>query len=67
MAELFTTMRQDLRFALRQLRKSPSFTSTAIVVFALVIAGSTAIYAFVDAAIVKPLPYRDPSRPPVCR
>jgi macrolide transport system ATP-binding/permease protein len=62
MAELFSTMRQDLRFALRQLRKSPSFTCTAVVVFALVIAGSTAIYAFVDAALVKPLPYRDPSR-----
>ncbi len=55
-------MRQDLHFAVRQLRKSPSFTLTAIVVFALVIAGSTAIYAFVDAALVKPLPYRDPSQ-----
>jgi predicted permease len=62
MAELFPTMRQDLRFAVRQLRKSPNFTLTAIVVFALVIAGSTAIYAFVDATLVKPLPYRDPSR-----
>jgi predicted permease len=62
MAELFPTMRQDLRFAVRQLRKSPNFTLTAIVVFALVIAGSTAMYAFVDAALVKPLPYRDPSR-----
>jgi len=62
MAEHFPTMRQDLHFAVRQLRKSPSFTVTAIVVFALVIAGSTAIYAFVDAALVKPLPYRDPSQ-----
>jgi macrolide transport system ATP-binding/permease protein len=62
MAELFPTMRQDLRFAARQLRKSPNFTLTAIAVFALVIAGSTAIYAFVDATLVKPLPYRDPSR-----
>jgi hypothetical protein len=41
MAELFPTMRHDLRFAVRQLRKSPNFTLTAIVVFALVIAGST--------------------------
>jgi macrolide transport system ATP-binding/permease protein len=62
MAEPFPTIRQDLRFAGRQLRKSPNFTVTAIVVFALVIAGSTAIYAFVDATLVKPLPYRDPSR-----
>jgi macrolide transport system ATP-binding/permease protein len=62
MAELFPTMRQDLRFALRQLRKTPSFTCTAIVVFALGIAAATDIFAFVDAALVKPLPYRDPSR-----
>jgi macrolide transport system ATP-binding/permease protein len=62
MAELFSTIRQDLRFALRQLRKSPSFTCTAIVVFALGIAAATDIFAFVDAALVKPLPYRDPSR-----
>ena len=55
-------MRQDLHFAVRQLRKSSNFTLTAIVVFALVIAGSTAIYAFVDAALVRPLPYREPSR-----
>ena len=62
MAELFLTMRQDLRFALRQLRKSRSFTCTAIMVFALGIAASTDIFAFVDAALVKPLPYRDPTR-----
>ena len=53
---------QDLRFAVRQLRKSPGFACTAILVFALGIAASTAIFAFVDAALVKPLPYRDPSR-----
>jgi macrolide transport system ATP-binding/permease protein len=62
MAELLPTMRQDLRFAIRQLRKSPHFTLTAIVVFALGIAASTDIFAFVDAALVKPLPYRDPGR-----
>lgn len=62
MAELFPTMRQDLRFALRQLRKSPGFTCIAVVVFALGIAAATDIFAFFDAALVKPLPYRDPSR-----
>jgi macrolide transport system ATP-binding/permease protein len=62
MAEPFSTIRQDLRFALRQLRKSPGFTFAAILVFALGIAASTAIFAFVDAALVKPLPYHDPSR-----
>ena len=55
-------MLQDLRFAVRQLRKSPGFTLTAMMVFALGIAASTAIFAFVDAALVKPLPYRAPSQ-----
>jgi macrolide transport system ATP-binding/permease protein len=53
---------QDLRFAARQLRKSPGFAFTVIAVLALGIGASTAIYAFVDAALVKPLPYVDPSR-----
>jgi predicted permease len=56
------TLLQDLRFAARQLRKSPGLACTAILVFALGIAASTAIFGFVDAALVKPLPYRDPSR-----
>jgi macrolide transport system ATP-binding/permease protein len=56
------TILQDLRFAVRQLRKSPGFTFTAVLVFALGIGASTAIFAFVDAALVKPLPYQDPSR-----
>ena len=56
------TSRQDLFFAVRQLSKNLGFTLTAIVVFALGVAASTVIFAFVDAALVKPLPYRDPSR-----
>jgi macrolide transport system ATP-binding/permease protein len=56
------TIRQDLRFAARQLRKSAGFALTAILVFGLGIAASTAIFAFVDAALVKPLPYREPSQ-----
>jgi macrolide transport system ATP-binding/permease protein len=58
---LLEDLLQDLRFAARQLRKNPGFTSTAILVFGLGIAASTAIYAFVNQALVKPLPYRDPS------
>ena len=56
------TIRQDLRFAARQLSHSPGFAVTAILVFALGIAASTAIFAFVDATLVRPLPYREPSR-----
>ena len=53
---------QDLRFAVRQLLKHRGFASTAIVVLTLGIAASVAIFGFVDAALVRPLPYHEPSR-----
>ena len=53
---------QDLRFTLRQLRKNPAFTFTATAMVALGIGASVAIFAFVDAALIKPLPYQNPSR-----
>jgi macrolide transport system ATP-binding/permease protein len=56
------TVAQDLRFTFRQLRKNPGFAATAILIIALGIASSVAIFAFVDAALIQPLPYRDPAR-----
>jgi macrolide transport system ATP-binding/permease protein len=53
---------QDLRFTLRQLRKSPGFAGTALLVLALGMCASIAIFAFVDAALIKPLPYPDAAR-----
>ena len=53
---------QDVRFALRQLRKNPGFAITAILILTLGIASSVAIFAFVDAALIKPLPYLNPNR-----
>ena len=53
---------QDLRFAMRQLRRSRGFASVAIVVPALGIAASVALFGFVDAAMIRPLPYAEPSR-----
>jgi len=58
----FETVLQDLRFALRQLRKNPGFAATAVLILAMGIASSVAIFAFVDAALIKPLPYVDSSR-----
>lgn len=56
------TLMQDLRFALRQLRKNPGFTLTATLMLALGMCASIAIFAFVDAALIKPLPYANPTR-----
>jgi macrolide transport system ATP-binding/permease protein len=56
------TTLQDFRFAMRQLRNNLGFTCTAILVLALGMAASIAIFAFVDAALIKPLPYHDTSR-----
>jgi macrolide transport system ATP-binding/permease protein len=55
------TILHDLRFALRQLVKNPGFTLTAILMLTLGIGASVAIFAFVDAALLKPLPYPNPS------
>jgi macrolide transport system ATP-binding/permease protein len=53
---------QDARFAIRQLRKNPGFACTSILILALGICASVAIFGFVDAALIKPLPYADPTR-----
>jgi len=52
----------DLRITVRQLRKSPGFAVTAVMVLALGMCAGIAIFAFVDAALIKPLPYPDPAR-----
>jgi len=51
----------DIRFAWRQLFKNPGFAFTAIAVLMLSVGSGVATFAFVDAALIKPLPYRDPS------
>jgi macrolide transport system ATP-binding/permease protein len=56
------TLMQDLRFAVRQLRKNPGFTAVAVLMLMVGVAASTAIFAFVDAALIKPLPYPKPDR-----
>jgi len=53
---------QDIHFSIRLLRKNMGFTTTAILVLALGICASVAIFAFVDATLIKPLPYRNPNR-----
>jgi len=53
---------QDVRFTVRQLRKNAGFTITAILMVTLGIGASVTIFGFTDAALIKPLPYQNPTR-----
>ena len=55
-------MAQDVRFAARQMSKNPGFACTAILILALGLGASISIFSFVDATLIKPLPYKDPAR-----
>ncbi len=54
--------RHDVLFALRQMRATPAFTFVAALTLALGIGANSAIFALVDATLLRPLPFREPDQ-----
>src|SRR5580700_2500703 len=59
---MITGIIQDLRYAVRQLRKSPAFFSVVVITLGLGIGANTAIFSMVDWLVLRPLPIKDPQQ-----
>src|SRR6188768_2158774 len=62
MAAMLQTLRNDVRYALRLLRRSPGFAAATILTLALSIGANAAIFSAVQGVLISPLPYPEPDR-----
>ncbi len=60
--DMLSALSSDIRAAGRSIRRQPAFSATVVGTLALAIAGNTAMFSLVHAALLKPLPYADPNR-----
>ncbi len=61
-AEPFGSLAQDIRYALRTLRRRPLFTTVAVLTLGLGIGGATAMFSLIDGVLLERLPYLDPGK-----
>ena len=59
---LLEDLRHDIRYARRMLRSNPGFAAIAILILAVGIGATTAIFSVVNATLLRPLPFREPDR-----
>src|SRR5262249_53340565 len=57
-----STLFSDLRFVVRSLRKAPGFSALAVLVVAVGIGATSAIFNLIDGTLIRPLPFADPDR-----